>query len=218
MTPQEIRDAIAASPELQALGQDAQAIADALSVGRTKVVPRMTSSRGLAELMPGGPFAAEVVLMKLEGTATALAASADQQEKVLASLLKRQLSFLAGEGLDFGSVALRGMLDQFGTMGILTAGEVDGLKSIARAPDPVTAAEVERAMLPISPTWTGAVQSTRIENGMVYVTILYTSSVGATKSEQTWGDDITPAAVAETIRKRTESLTKADAALALFGE
>ena len=86
MTPQEIRDAIAASPELQALGQDTQAIADALSVGRTKVVSRMTSARGLAELMPGGPFAAEVVLMKLEGTAATLAASTDQQEKVLASL------------------------------------------------------------------------------------------------------------------------------------
>ena len=145
MTPQQIRDAIDASTELQALGQDTQAIADALSVGRTKVVSRMTSARGLAELMPGGPFAAEVVLMKLEGTAATLAASTDQQEKVLASLLKRQLGFLAGEGLDFGSAALRGMLDQFATMGILTAGEVDGLKAIAHAPDPVPEMDVRRA-------------------------------------------------------------------------
>lgn len=139
MTPQEIRDAIAALPELQALQADGdhQGIADALSVGRTRIVSRITSARGLAELMPGGPFAAEVVLMKLEGTAATLAASDDQQEKVLASLLKRQLAFLSGEGLDFGSAALRGMLDQFVVMGILTAAEVAGLKTIGHAPDPI---------------------------------------------------------------------------------
>lgn len=39
MTPQEIRDAIAASPALQALLPDTQTIADALSVGRTRAVP-----------------------------------------------------------------------------------------------------------------------------------------------------------------------------------
>lgn len=39
MTPQEIRDAIAASPALTALVPDTQAIADALSVGRTRTAP-----------------------------------------------------------------------------------------------------------------------------------------------------------------------------------
>ena len=145
MTPQEIRDAIAASPELQALGQDTQAIADALSVGRKKVVPRMTSARGLAELMPGGPVAAEVVLMKLEGAAASMRASEDQQQKVIGSLLHRQLGFLSGEGLDFGSAALRGMLDQFVGMGILTADDVAGLKAIALVDDPVSEMDVRRA-------------------------------------------------------------------------
>lgn len=136
MTPQAIRDAIAASPELQALAAagSTQAIADALSVGRTRVVPRMTSARGLAELYPGGPAGAEVVLLKLEGAAAALKASPQQADKVLGSLLTRQLSFLAGEGLDFGSAALRAMLDQFAAGGILTAEEVAGLKAIAVRP------------------------------------------------------------------------------------
>jgi len=38
MTPQEIRDAITAAPELQALVPDTVALAAALSVGRTRVV------------------------------------------------------------------------------------------------------------------------------------------------------------------------------------
>jgi hypothetical protein len=146
MTPQEIRDAIAASPELKALGQNTQAIADALSVGRKKVVPRMTSARGMAELMPGGSVAAEVVLMKLEGAAAAMLVSEDQQQEVLGSVLHRQLGFLAGEGLDFGSPALRGMLDQFVGMGILTSDEVSGLKAIALVDDPITHTQVGAAL------------------------------------------------------------------------
>ena len=101
MTPQEIRDAIAASPELQALGKNTQSIADALSVGRKQVKPRIVSARGIAAEYPGGPVAAEVVLMKLEGAAAAASASADQSQKVLGSLINRQLRFLAADGLDF---------------------------------------------------------------------------------------------------------------------
>jgi hypothetical protein len=56
------------------------------------------------------------------------------------------LKFLAGEGLDFGSAALRLMLDQFAVMGILTAGEVDGLKSLALVDDPVTHTQVGAAL------------------------------------------------------------------------
>jgi hypothetical protein len=146
MTPQEIRDAIAASPELQVLGQNTQAIADALSVGRKRVESRIISARGIAAEFPGGPVAAEVVLMKLEGAAAAASASTDQSQKVLGSLISRQLRFLAGEGLDFGSPALRGVLDQFVGMSILTQGEVDGLKALADVPDPITHTQVGAAL------------------------------------------------------------------------
>lgn len=121
-------------------------IAAVLSAGRTEIHSRMTSSRGLAGQYPGGPAGAEVVLMKLEGAAATLKASAAQGEKVLGSLIARQLGFLNGEGLDFGSVALRGMLDQFVSLGILTVDEVAGLKSIAVRPAPIQLDVVSRAL------------------------------------------------------------------------
>ncbi|MCC6851049.1 MAG: hypothetical protein IT502_01955 [Rubrivivax sp.] len=121
-------------------------LADYLSQGRTEIRPRMTSARGIAERMSGGPLAAEVVLIKLEGARDALLASASQNDKVLGSLLRRQLGFLAGEGLDFGSAALRGMLDQFVTAGILTAGEVAALKAIAEFAAPIEVVRISDAL------------------------------------------------------------------------
>lgn len=146
MTPEEIRAAVAASTELQALGRRDDLIAAALSVGRTRVVSRMVSARGMAANVPGGPLAAEVILMKLEGARDAMLASENQQQKVLGSLLRRQLAFLAGEGLDFGDAALRGMLDQFVTLTILTADEVAGLKALAVVSAPVSTNEVSHAL------------------------------------------------------------------------
>ena len=146
MTAQEIRAAIAASQELQALVPDTVALAAALSVGSTEVYSRLVSARGMAADYFGGPVGAEVVLMKLEGAAVALKASATQADKVLGSLIARQLGFLAGEGLDFGSPALRGMLDQFAAGGILTAEEVAGLKAIATRPAPVSEFDVRVAI------------------------------------------------------------------------
>lgn len=124
-----------------------QAIADVLGSGPVQIVPRNTSARGLAQMMPGGPIAAEVVLLKLEGARDAMLASADQQQQVLGSLLRRQLRFLDGDdGLDFGSAALRGMLDQFAQLGILTTEEVAGLKAIAERASPITHAQVGAAL------------------------------------------------------------------------
>lgn len=121
-------------------------IAALLSTGRTEVAPRMTSARGIAERVSGGPVAAEVILLKLEGARDAMLASADQKQHVMGSLLRRQLTFLAGEGLDFGSAALRGMLDQFASAGILTSGEVDALKAIAVRPAPISTSQVSDAL------------------------------------------------------------------------
>lgn len=121
-------------------------IAAILSAGRTAVVSRMTSARGLAEFMPGGPLAAETVLLKLESARDSMIVSSDAQQRVLGSLLRRQLGFLAGEGLDFGSAPLRLMLDQFAALGVLTTQEVSGLKSIATRPAPLTDTQVETAL------------------------------------------------------------------------
>jgi len=123
-----------------------QAIADVLGLGPVIVYPRDVSARGMAQAMPGGPIAAEVVLMKLEGAAATMLASADEQQKVMGSLLHRQLQFLAGDGLDFGASALRGMLDQFAQLGILTTDEVAGLKGIAERREPITHTQVGAAL------------------------------------------------------------------------
>lgn len=94
---------------------------------RTVVRSRMTSARGIAEKYPGGPLAAEEVLQKLE----AFSVSTNPAYGIVPAAVKRQLGFLAGEGLDFGSAALRSMLDQFVTLGVITSTEATNLKSIA---------------------------------------------------------------------------------------
>lgn len=148
MTNQEIIDAVAASPELTALAAagNTQAIADALSIGRVRVVSKMVSARGLSERMVGGPLAAETVLLKLEGARDSMLASPDQGTALMGSLLRRQLSFLGSDGLDFGSTALRAMLDQFQASNILTATEVSNLKAIAEEPDVITHTQVGEAL------------------------------------------------------------------------
>ena len=121
-------------------------IAAVLSPLRFTVQPRMASARGLAALMPGGPYVAEAVMRKLEGARDSLLASSDEQQKLTGSLLRRQLGFLASDGLDFGDAALRAMLDQFAALGILNSGEVAGLKSIALQNAPISDSEVRAAL------------------------------------------------------------------------
>lgn len=132
MTPQQIRDAIEADPALQALAAagNSQGIADALSVGRTKVVSHFASERGVLERFPLGPIAGDALLTKLD----AFAATAHP----MASIVKRAMKFLGQpEGLDLGSPATQGLLDQLALGGVMTAEERAGLKTMATAPDPV---------------------------------------------------------------------------------
>ena len=150
MTPQQIRAAISAEQALVDLARanppGVHAIAAALSAGRKEVRSRMVSARGLAELFPGGPVAAEMVLMKLEQARDQMLQAGTPETQVMGSMLRRQLGFLAADGLDFGSAALRGMLDQFAALGILTSTEVAGLKSIGEQAAPVTEYQVRCAI------------------------------------------------------------------------
>lgn len=141
MTPQEIRDAIAASPELQALAADGnmQAIADALSAGRTKVATHFASERGILERYPLGPIAGDELLAQLE----AFAGTAHP----MARIVGRALKFLAQpEGLDIGSPATQGLLDQLTAGGVLNQAQRDGLRQMATVPDVVTHFEVSAAI------------------------------------------------------------------------
>ena len=152
MNTQQILDAIQADANLHQwrFERNDGAIAEALSVGRTKPVSKIITARGIAASYPGGAINAEVVLMKLEGAAATMLASADPNQKVLGSLLTRQLAFLKSEGLDFGDATLRGMLDSFAAMSIITAQEAANLKAMALAPDPVSVNDVSAALNTIS--------------------------------------------------------------------
>lgn len=149
MNKQQILDAIAASAELQgfAAAGNTQAIADALTATAPKVVvSKMVSARGLSEKLAGGPLAAEAVLVKLETARDAMLASPDQNVRLVGSLLRRQLAFLSSDGLDFGSPALRGMLDQFAADGIITTTEAANLKAIAEENVVITHTQVGEAL------------------------------------------------------------------------
>lgn len=134
MTPQEIRDAIAASPVLQALVATGnhQAVADALSVGRTKL--------GAYEVGKGDVLSAlglEVgnALLDLIDTAPQFRHAKHLLEagrlRVDAPLTVAVLESLAGQ--------------QFG--GITFSGEhVDAILAVARVPDPVTHQRVTAAV------------------------------------------------------------------------
>lgn len=224
MTPQAILALIAASPAMQALATTKNWTALAVAVSAAvpaQVVSKIITARGMAAAYSGGPILCEAVLMKLEGAAAAMLASADAQTKVVGSLLSRQLGFLKSEGLDFGDATLRAMLDTFAAapFSIITSDEAAKLKALALQPVTVTAQECEAAVLLQSvSTWTGEVTSTELRDGMAHLTITYTSSVQgvAPRVERTFGDDLTPGRVADIIAKRCASLQSADAALAQF--
>lgn len=154
MTPETIRAAINADPELLALVPDTFALATALSAGRTRTdTAQLFKSLGIAEKFPAmgglpGPLAAEMVLQKLEGFAAAAIAGSDPVGKLLGSTIKRQMVHLIGAGMAIGSPAIASMLGVIVQMsgGTLTQAEADALVSVAAVPDPVSEFDVRRAI------------------------------------------------------------------------
>lgn len=141
MTPQEIRDAIAASAELQGYqaAGNVEAIARAVSIGRVKIASHFASERGILERFPAGPIAADALLQKLE----AFSASGH----AMASIVKRALKFLAqAEGLDIGSPATLGLIDALMAGGVITQAERDGLRAMATVSDPIAREAVTEAI------------------------------------------------------------------------
>ena len=126
MTADEIRAAIAADPALQALVPDTQAIADALSVGRTRWKHTEIGVGTVIEVL--GLAVANPVL-------DALYAAPDY----------RHVKPLLDQGrLRLDSVAQVGMLQPLVTGGLLTQAQLDAL--IARAKEPAPAAEYDVRM------------------------------------------------------------------------
>lgn len=119
MTADEIRAAIAADPALQALVPDSQAIADVLSVGRTRWKHTDIGVGTIIEVL--GLAAANPVL-------DALYASPDY----------RHVKPLLDQGrLRLDVVAQAGMLQPLVTGGLLTQAQLDALVARAKEPAPV---------------------------------------------------------------------------------
>ena len=119
MTADEIRAAIAADPALQALVPDTQAIAAALSVGRTRYVETQIGVGTIIEVL--GLAAANPVL-------DALYAAPDY----------RHVKPLLDQGrLRLDAVAQAGMLQPLVTGGLLTQAQLDALIARAKEADPV---------------------------------------------------------------------------------
>lgn len=128
MTADEIRAAIAADPALQALVPDTQAIADALSVGRTRWKHTEIGAGTIIEVL--GLAAANPVL-------DALYASPDY----------RHVKPLLDQGrLRLDVVAQAGMLQPLVTGGLLTQAQLDALIARAKEAAPVAEYDVRMAI------------------------------------------------------------------------
>ena len=128
MTADEIRAAIAADPALQALVPDSQAIADALSVGRTRWKHTDIGVGTIIEVL--GLAAANPVL-------DALYASPDY----------RHVKPLLDQGrLRLDVVGQAGMLQPLVTGGLLTQAQLDALIARAKEADPVDEYQVRVAI------------------------------------------------------------------------
>jgi len=128
MTPQEIRDAIEASPELQALKNDDVAISAALSVGRTKVVPTEIGNGTILEAIG---LTAGNALLDVLNTAPDF----------------RHVKPLIEQGrLRLDSPLVIGTLGALVASGVLTQENADVLAARARVPDVVTPQQVSDAI------------------------------------------------------------------------
>jgi hypothetical protein len=132
MTPIEIKDAVAASPELTALIPDTQAIADALSVGRVRVAQKIGGVGLVLETL--GPDAGSALLDGLDAL------------KAVSSPVKWAWVLIDRGELDFGSPATRGMIQQLAVGGAIPEEAAAALLAIAEVPDPISERDVVIAL------------------------------------------------------------------------
>ncbi len=128
MTPEAIRSAIAADPALQALLPDSQAIADAMSVGRT---------RANSVEVGVGLILATIGLVSGNALLDALYAAPDF--RYVKPLLEQGRLVVSSPLV---GVALAGMV----AAAVITQAEADALVALGQEPDPVAEIDVRRAI------------------------------------------------------------------------
>lgn len=117
-------------------------IAAIISAGRVRVVSHMITERGVLEVL--GAAAGDTFLAALEAIK-----AADNLPAALQSYfgaIHRGVAWLKTDGLDVGSQTVRVLLDGLAAFSIVDGASVAKLKSLAEVSDPVTAADVSRAI------------------------------------------------------------------------
>lgn len=134
MTPAEIRAAIQADPALLALVPDTQAIADAMSAGRTKL---STVSRAWLATWAAGT-GMRAVMQDVSTT----------PGHPLRSIALATLDVLAGaaDGIDFSVPANVASVQAWVTAGAMPQEQADALFALGTVPDPVDEMDVRRAV------------------------------------------------------------------------
>lgn len=119
------------SPELLA-SRDSDAIAAAVSVGRTSIVPSLGGIGAVMETL--GAVDGPVVLDALDSLKATLPA------------VKWGWVLLERGELDFGSVVTRQLIDGLVMGGVMTEAQGLAIKSLAEQPDPVSEFDVRKAI------------------------------------------------------------------------
>lgn len=134
MTPETIRAAIAVDPALTALLPDSQAIADAMSAGRTRSAPVRRAD-----------FA---IWCGATGLRAAVEDHAGNVASPLRSVALTIRDFLGGaaESIDFALAGNQQMLAAWQMAGAITQAQADELMALGREPDPVAEMDVRRAI------------------------------------------------------------------------
>lgn len=128
-------------------GRDAQAIADVLNVGRTRIVSRTVTERDILAEYADGPIAGDAVLRKIEAFS--------ESAHPLATVVRRAVGWLTpGVGIDIGHASTRALIDQLAAGGVITTDEAGKLEALAVIPDPVSELDVRRAIWSDDGTYT----------------------------------------------------------------
>lgn len=137
-----------ADPALVAMGRDytsAGQIAAIISVGRTKLAPRMITDRGIIKAL--GPVEGNAFLTQLE---TFVNATLDDGNplKPYQPGVKRMLGWVypPSEGLDIGDEATQTILMTFGQAGVVNSTAAAALCDLAKVDDPFSTEEVFQAI------------------------------------------------------------------------
>ena len=139
----------------EAFAKDA-AIAEILSVGRTRLAPFMISERGVRANLPIKDGALFIKTLRDLSEASDVPAwlsaalgqigVAEEDKWAYFDTLQCGYTWLRADGLDVGEATVRQLLDLLGLGVPPLAGAIAHLKSLGMEPDPITAADVSLAL------------------------------------------------------------------------